>query len=162
MPDRQRMLVRDGFIDDSWTFVEDATPLSADAIVTMTRFLADAAGARAVRVSPKEDVRLLAGKLAGVTLVELVLPKMAEGRPYSQARVLREQLGFRGDIRAIGEVHRDLLWFLFRCGVTQALLKNREEEAEAHASLSTFSVLYQGAADVGPPLWRRAQRGVSR
>jgi uncharacterized protein (DUF934 family) len=163
---RQRVLVRDGFIDDTWTFVDDASAIPAgDAIVTLARFLREprgrerARGRTGVRLGPNDDVRALLGELAGVQLVELVLPKMAEGRPYTQARVLREELAFRGDVRAIGEVRRDLLFFLFRCGVSQALLRDRCEERDAHGSLSTFSVLYQGAADVSAPLWRRVPRG---
>lgn len=157
---KRRVLVRDGFIDDAWALVDDTAPIAADALVTVPRLLAGAVGARGVRVSPKDDVRALAGKLEGIALVELVLVKFNEGRPYTQARLLREELGYRGDIRAIGEVHRDLLWFLFRCGVTQAVLKRRDEEAHAHAALTSFSVQYQGAADIEAPLWRRSRRGA--
>lgn len=128
MPTPSRVLVRDGFIQD-----DPQQPR--------------------LRLAPNEDVR--AAKLDGVTLVELVLPKMNEGRPYTQARILREELGYKGAIRAVGEVRRDLLFFLFRCGVDQAVLKDADEERDAHKSLSSFSVLYQGAADVNAPLFVR-------
>jgi uncharacterized protein (DUF934 family) len=131
-----------------------------DRVLTRDGFVQDDPAQQRVRLAPTEDARTL--PLDGVTLVELVLPKMSEGRPYTQARILREERGYKGDIRAVGEVRRDLLFFLFRCGVNQAVLKDAEEERDAHQALSTFSVLYQGAADVASPLWKRAARGVSQ
>jgi uncharacterized protein (DUF934 family) len=129
-------------------------------VLTRDGFIADDAAQQRVRLAPNEDARALA--LDGVTLVELVLPKMSEGRPYTQARILREERGYTGAIRAVGEVRRDLLFFLFRCGVDQAVLKDPDEERDAHQALATFSVLYQGAADVKAPLWKRAARGVAQ
>jgi uncharacterized protein (DUF934 family) len=66
-----------------------------------------------------------------VALIELVFPKMSEGRPYTQAHILRAELGYGGRIRAVGEVRRDLLFFLFRVGVDEAILKDADEEADA-------------------------------
>lgn len=132
----------------------------AGRVLTRDGFIADDPSQSRVRLAPNEDARALA--LDGVTLVELVLPKMSEGRPYTQARILREERGYKGAIRAVGEVRRDLLFFLFRCGVDQAVLKDPDEERDAHLALATFSVLYQGAADVAAPLWKRTPRGVSQ
>lgn len=129
-------------------------------VLTRDGFVNDDPSQQRVRLAPNEDARALA--LEGVTLVELVLPKMNEGRPYTQARILREERGYKGAIRAVGEVRRDLLFFLFRCGVDQAVLKDPDEERDAHQALTTFSVLYQGAADVAAPLWQRAARGVAQ
>src|SRR5687767_7238022 len=118
--------------------------MPSERVLTRDGFIADNPEQQRVRLAPNEDARALA--LDGVTLVELVLPKMSEGRPYTQARILREERGYKGAIRAVGEVRRDLLFFLFRCGVDQAVLKDPDEERDAHQALQTFSVLYQGAA----------------
>src|SRR5476649_2735616 len=63
-----------------------------------------------------EDVEKLGARLDGVKLVVLEFPKFTDGRAYSQARILRERLGYTGELRASGAVFLDQLPFLLRCG----------------------------------------------
>ena len=97
----------------------------------------------------------LAQSLGGVALVAVEFPKYVDGRGYSTARILRERYGFDGELRAVGNVLRDQLQYMERCGFDAFEL---EEGKDAEAALDAFgeiSVAYQGAADPDLPLYRR-------
>ena len=102
------------------------------------------------RPSPEEKVlRLEPGddpacaSLEGVARVEVNFPKFGDGRGYSIARLLRERRGYRGELRAVGHITRDLLLFLERCGFDAFELREGEDPHEALASFQDFSHAYQ-------------------
>lgn len=96
--------------------------------------------------------------LNALPLIALNFPKFIDGRGYSVARLVRERYGFRNELRAIGEVLRDQLFYMKRCGFDSfALAEGRDIEA-ALAGLRDFSDPYQGAFDEPRPLFRRAAR----
>ena len=70
----------------------------------------------AITLANTDEVTALGDRLVGVQLVVLNFPKFTDGRAYSQARLLRERLGYTGELRATGVVLRDQLPFLLRCG----------------------------------------------
>ncbi|MBI5114297.1 DUF934 domain-containing protein [Rhodoplanes serenus] len=118
-------LYRSGaFVTDDWTFLTDDTPLPATGAVgvSRTRFLAER-DALLGRTDPV-GVMLTAGDtLAGIVpdlprlaLIALRFPKYGDGRPYSLARLLRERHGYRGELRAIGDVLHDQIPLMRRCG----------------------------------------------
>ncbi|MEO1014705.1 MAG: DUF934 domain-containing protein [Pseudomonadota bacterium] len=121
----------------------------------------DGAGC-AVSVRNDLDVHSLDGRLDGVDAVILHFPAFTDGRAYSQARVLRAQLGFRGDIIARGDVGRDQALFMARAGFS--LLE--VDGAAAHGvseAMNEFSSFYQAASDGADPVWRlRATEGRGR
>ena len=84
----------------------------------------------------------------------LAFPHFKDGRAYSQARLLRERYGFAGEIRARGEILRDQLYFMARCGVNAFEFSNTSTLG-ADAALNEFSFVYQSAADKAQPAWRR-------
>ena len=118
-------LVRGGHIvADQYLRVLDDAPIpdGVPTIVPAARFLADASEI-ARREAPtgvlwpnNRRVLELAPYLDRVALIALVFPSFKDGRAYSQARLLREQLGFRGELRATGNVLRDQFLFLVRAG----------------------------------------------
>ncbi len=67
-------------------------------------------------LTPDAKVEQLAPDLARFALIALEFSGPGEGRGYSQARLLRERLGFGGELRAVGYVRRDQLFFMARCG----------------------------------------------
>ncbi len=94
-----------------------------------------------------EDVLKLGDRLAGVEIVVLEFPKFTDGRAYTQARLLRERLGYRGELRASGAVYIDQLPFLLRCGFDSfATTQKGFGEALARAR-ELFSVVYQPVGD---------------
>lgn len=102
------------------------------------------------RPSPEEKVlRLEPGDdpasvpLEGVARVEVSFPKFGDGRGFSIARLLRERRGYRGELRAVGHITRDLLLFLERCGFDAFELREGEDPHAALASFADFSDSYQ-------------------
>ena len=93
----------------------------------------------------------LAPHLDRLALVALEFPSFKDGRAYSQARVLREQYGFHGELRATGNVLRDQLPFMVRCGF-DSFESEQKGFADALATARTlFSVVYQPAEDDRTP-----------
>jgi uncharacterized protein (DUF934 family) len=94
-----------------------------------------------------EDVLKLGKRLEGVKLIVLDFPKFTDGRAYTQARLLRERLGYTGELRASGAVYIDQLPFLLRCGFDSfASAQKGFREAVAKAR-TLFSVVYQPVGD---------------
>jgi len=157
------LLVKQGHIvGDTYIRVPDDAPIpdGVPVIVTAERFLAEAAelaarGAPIGVVWPNNrKVAELQPWLGRVALIALVFPKFRDGRAYSQARLLRERYGFRGELRATGEVLRDQFLFLVRAGF-DSLEVTKAADAEAFAAaVSTYSVFYQPSTD-GRPAVRR-------
>lgn len=84
----------------------------------------------------------------------LDFPTFRDGRAYSQARLLRERCGFRGEIRARGDVLSDQAYFMARAGFDAFEIDGAKAAAFSDA-LGEFSVVYQRAADAAEPIWRR-------
>jgi uncharacterized protein (DUF934 family) len=99
---------------------------------------------------PADKVESLVPDLPHFALLGADFSGPSEGRGYSQARLLREQWKFRGELRATGYVHRDQLFFMARCGFNSFELPDAELETAAGA-FSTFSKAYQPSNDAGLP-----------
>jgi uncharacterized protein (DUF934 family) len=120
--------------------------------VTLDGFL-EQSNATAVRLEPDEDARLLIPHLDRLALVEIAFPKFRDGRGYSSARILREA-GYKGELRAAGDVLVDQIAFMRRCGFDSFAPDAPLDEDTVKASLSVYSHVYQGAADAGVPVWK--------
>lgn len=149
-------------VEDGWRSVSDeaAIPAEGDVIVSLARFqtepatLRERAGRVGVRVSNETDPDALGASIDGVSLVAVEFPKYTDGRGYSIARVLRERHGFSGELRAVGNVLRDQLFYMARCGFDAFELTEGKDVDDAIEGFRDFSVTYQPAAD-GAPIWRR-------
>ncbi len=108
------------------------------------------AGRFALVIPNTEDVRSLGEAVAGFDAVILDFPEFKDGRAYSQARLLRERLGFKGEIRARGAVVPDQALFMARAGFSALEIGDRDP-APYIAALGAFSVFYQPAADAALP-----------
>lgn len=101
-----------------------------------------------------EIIEDLAPELEHFSVIALNFPVFTDGRHFSSARLLRERYGYRGEIRAIGDVLRDQLFFLQRCGFDAFAIRADRCPHDALQSLTEFSVCYQAAVDQ-PALFRR-------
>jgi len=88
-------------------------------------------------------------------VVAVSFKKNVDGRGFSMARLLRERYGYQGEIRAIGEIIRDQLYLLQRCGFNAFEFGAEVDLAEARKSLADFSDAYQVAVDQPVPLFKR-------
>ncbi|HUP91460.1 MAG TPA: DUF934 domain-containing protein [Solimonas sp.] len=102
------------------------------------------------------DVAPLWPLLSERKLIVVEFPAFADGRAYSQARLLRERYRFAGEIRATGAaVVRDQLHAMARCGIDSLELRADQDPALCLRSFADFSLAYQSAADLAPAIWRR-------
>jgi uncharacterized protein (DUF934 family) len=88
-------------------------------------------------------------------VIAVNFPKFADGRGYTTAALLRARHGYRGELRAVGDVLRDQLFFMQRCGFDAFALRADRDPQDALASLGDFTTSYQGAVDDARPLYRR-------
>lgn len=111
-------------------------------------------------LKPDDDFRLLRDAVAGLELIALEFPKLTDGRAYSIATILRAHFGYRGELRAIGEVQIDQLHFMRGTGFDSAVLPPQfaAQWPAIRAALATFSDAYQATIDQQLPAYRRQLR----
>jgi uncharacterized protein (DUF934 family) len=151
-----RRLLRDGrIVEDDWSYRAESADAAA-LILTFAEWQNERAawlargGRLGVVLQPADKVELLAPDISRLELIGAQFSGPSEGRGYSQARVLREQWKFKGELRATGFVRRDQLFFMARCGFNSFELADADIEDAAEA-LSTFSKAYQPSNDAGLP-----------
>ena len=120
--------------------------------VTLDAFL-DQSNATAVRLEPDDDPRALIPFLDRLTLIEVAFPKFRDGRGYSSARILREA-GYKGELRAQGDVLVDQIAFMRRCGFDSFAPEGSLNPEAVERALSTYDRFYQKAADAAVPVWK--------
>jgi uncharacterized protein (DUF934 family) len=132
---------------------EKPSPVAGPLIVSLPRLVEDAEalfeGERQIGVllKPEDDLADLEPYLSRLALVAIEFPKVNEGRGYSQARLLRNRYHFAGEIRALGDVSRDRLAFLERCGFNAFVLRSGESPETALTAFGEISLRYQPAED---------------
>jgi uncharacterized protein (DUF934 family) len=102
------------------------------------------------------DANPFEASLEGVERVELTFPKFTDGRAFSQAYLLRRRLGFKGDIRATGDVLVDQLVQMERSGFSSAVLRADQDEAVARRQFERYASFYQGDTVTAQPHFKRA------
>jgi uncharacterized protein (DUF934 family) len=150
-------------IEDSWSIVpEGESSLPAGPIaVPLAAWKARRAELLArgepvgVWLTPDDDPAEIVAYLGEISLVAVHFPKFTDGRGYSTAVLLRTRHGYRGELRAFGDVGRDQLFYLKRCGFDSFALAAHRDVESAVASLDDFSLRYQGSVDDAQPLFRK-------
>lgn len=151
-------------VTSSWVHVADADLLPAervDVTVSLRRFVGEQAalqthpGRVGVRLHPEDDVDPHLPALLQLPLLAVEFPRFTDGRGYSLGRLLRERHGYRGELRAMGNVLRDQLFYMHRCGFDAFELQPGKSVTEALEAFAELSVRYQAAVDEPQPLFRR-------
>jgi uncharacterized protein (DUF934 family) len=151
-------LIRDNRVieRDDWLRLDDDARLpegDAKVIVSLNRWQAERATLLAhnapvgVVLAAGDEVAAIAADIDRLSLVALIFPKFADGRAYSAARILRGRYRFKGELRAVGNVLRDQLMFMQRCGFNACELQKGDPAEAWKKALGEFSVWYQKAAD---------------
>lgn len=110
---------------------------------------------RGVWLAPDEFAENIAADLQHLSVVAIDFPQFADGRGYSTAALLRSRYGWRGELRAIGEVLRDQLFYMHRVGFDAYAIRSGKDVENALEALNDFSETYQAAVDEPLPLFRR-------
>ncbi|MBI5862864.1 MAG: DUF934 domain-containing protein [Rhodocyclales bacterium] len=108
-----------------------------------------------VSLAPGFPLESLAEDIGRFSLIAVEFPKFADGRGYSTASLLRQRYGYRGELRAVGDVGRDQMFYLQRVGFNAFLIPEGRDAEDALQGLTDFPDTYQGAADQPLPLFRR-------
>ncbi|MGZ5913330.1 MAG: DUF934 domain-containing protein [Reyranella sp.] len=144
-----------GIVEDPWQKLDDDAPVPADGMVLVSfarwrearAALLARRGPVGVALANTDPVDTLASDVSRLDLITLHFPKFSDGRAYSQARLLRERLGYQGELRATGNVLQDQAPFMLRCGF-DSFESEQKGFGEALARARTlFSVVYQPTED---------------
>ena len=167
MPDRHleptRTLIKMGQPEqDEWALSRHAEGLPGRRPVIVPLALwrehAEASGLAPWLPSDTELTPALAAELARAPLVAIDFPAFTDGRGYTLARLLRQRHAYDGEIRAIGDVLVDQLFYMTRCGFDALALREDQHLDDALRALGAFSVSYQPAVDQQEALFERRLR----
>jgi uncharacterized protein (DUF934 family) len=167
-----KIIKNDSVIDDRWEILklaegDSAATVALPALATTPTLLplavwlarkAEIVVSKApigVWLAANEGPEALAGDLAQFEVIAVDFPKFTDGRGYSTARLLRERYNYGGEIRAIGDVLQDQLFFMKRVGIDAYAVRADKDIDKALAGLRDFSNSYQAAVDQPQPLFRR-------
>jgi uncharacterized protein (DUF934 family) len=160
-----RLIKHGAVLPDRWRLLRDAAapadlPHAAPAIVPLASWLDHRDSLRirgdvGVWLAPHEDPYALAADVAELPLIAVDFPQFTDGRGYSIAHLLREPLGFRGELRAIGDVQRDQLFALAECGFDAFALRADGDATAALADLAAYRGVYAPTARTPQPRFRR-------
>ena len=112
-----------------------------------------------VTVAPDQDVRRLSPVLKQIDRIDIVFPAFRDGRGYSTARILTEDMGFKGRLYAVGEVLRDQLGYLVRCGFNGFQIRDPDPREALSQAKARYGVSYQNTGDAQPTAWDLRSRG---
>lgn len=152
-------------VADSWIHVAEDAPLpaSGNLIVPLAFWckeriaLAQRVGKTGVWLKGSDDPTRIAEvrELVKLPLIAVDFPQFVDGRGYSVGRLLRERYAFTGQLRAFGDVFRDQIPYLSRCGFNAFVLKAGKSLEDALHAFDDFSDAYQNAVDQPAPYYRR-------
>ena len=111
-----------------------------------------------IRLASDQSPDLISADLDRFDLIELDFPALGDGRAFSYARLLRERYNYEGEIRAVGDIIKDHLFFMQRCGINSFELPDARDAEDALKALKSFGVAYQPAADDLSPAYRQRSK----
>ncbi len=149
--------------DDTWQLLDDGQSIpQGDVILPVARFLEErdalltrTEGRVGIHVDGTALAEDLAGHLDELALIAIDFPSFTDGRGYSLARQLRIKYGYRGELRAVGNVLRDQISYLERVGFDSMLLDEDKDLDDALLGFSEFSGHYQNVPLEHSPLHLR-------
>lgn len=164
-----RNLIKNGQLtQDHWTILREATgpevlkAVPGKSFIVPLKFwklyqdeLANYAGEVAIWLDSDENVNDIGSELERFALIALNFPIFSDGRSYTNARELRDCLKYGGEIRAIGDVLRDQLYYMSRCGFDAFDLRSDQSPENCLTAFADFSTSYQATTSESSPLFRR-------
>ena len=172
MLDRHPQIIKGrAVVDDDWSVLKLDEGQAADtvevpegkiivplAVWQAQRTVLAGRAALGVWLASDESAAVLKDDLGHFAVIAIDFPKFTDGRGYSIAYNLRRRLGWTGELRAIGDVLRDQLFQMARCGFDAYATRQDRSIHDAVKGLSVFSETYQATVDNPIPLFRRAAR----
>ena len=162
-------LIRDGALaTDHWTVLKESTGPEVLRVVRGKNFIVplkfwqqfraeitDYGGEISIWLDSDENVNDIGEELHQFPIIALNFPVFSDGRSYTNARELRQQLKYQGEIRAIGDVLRDQLFYMARCGFNAFALRFDQDPEACLEAFRDFQTSYQSTVAEPRPLFRR-------
>ena len=152
-------------IQDNWQLLEHdqvgRLPFRGNVLVPLSLWISERValsfrlGRIGVWLEADADPATIAPDLDRFAVIAVRFDHFADGRGYSLARLLRERYGYRGELRAIGDVLRDQLYYLSRCGFDAFALRADQDSRQALSAFDDLSEAYQTSVERPQPLFRR-------
>lgn len=148
--------IRGEAVDQSWRNIEvveetgslDSAVLSFAKLKEHVKALDQQSLSRiGARLTIDDDIEEIAGSAKHLGLIELVFSHFKDGRPFSTAVMLRRDYGFKGELRASGDILPDQALFLIRCGFSTIAVPSQFSAEQFRAALIAYSVAYQAGSD---------------
>ena len=165
-----QIILDKNIVADTWTHVAEgaALPAAGNLIVPFPFWvkeqtaLAKRVGKTGVWLKGNDDPTRIDAvrELVKLPLIAVEFAQFVDGRGFSIGRLLRERFGFKGQLRAFGDVFRDTIPYLARCGFNAFALKEGKSLEDALQAFSDFSDAYQNAVDQPVPYYRRRLAAV--
>ena len=162
----QRIIKNGQLVDESWHLLPKDATLDGisncdDLIVPLALWVEHSTALKArdgglgVWLDAGEEIEEIADQLDNFQVIALNFPAFTDGRHCSTAYLLRNRYGYKGEVRAIGDVLVDQLHYMSRCGISAFALRDDQYVEDALHALSSFSVNYQTSVDQKTPLFAR-------
>ena len=162
----QRIIKNNEVIDETWHLLPkdasfDAIPNCDDLIVPLALWREHAHALKArdgglgVWLEAGEEIEEIVADLDHFQVIALNFPAFTDGRHCSSAYLLRNRYGYKGELRAIGDVLRDQLFSYQRVGFDAFALRADKDPVDALKAFEEFSEVYQASTDQPLPLFRR-------
>ncbi len=152
-------------IDDDWLLIrdiEDSSPIpEGDVILPFTFWQANRGQLlktkkkHAIWIDGSIETESLLDDIEFFSVIALDFPVFKDGRSYSHARLLRERYNYQGELRAVGDVLQDQLFFMERCGINSFQIREDKNIEQALNGFKIFSDRYQAAADDVTPISKK-------
>jgi uncharacterized protein (DUF934 family) len=159
-----KLIKNNAVIEDNWSLVKEAATVAelpaGKVIVPLALWHANKAellarGDVGVWLASADSAAVLKDDLTKLPLIAVNFPAFTDGRGYSIARILRDHFKYQGEIRAVGDVLRDQLFYMKRSGFDAFSMRENDKSEQALQSLNDFSNSYQAGADDARPLFNR-------
>jgi len=155
-------------VADAWTLLKESTgPEVLDVvrgknlIVPLKFWLENGAeialyeGAIGIWLDSNETPGMINSDLNEIPVIALNFPSFTDGRSYSSARQLRNVYSYRGELRAIGDILRDQIYYLSQCGFNSFSLRHDQDPELCLQAFEDFTTNYQATVSQPTPLFRR-------
>jgi len=162
----QRIIKNGQVVDETWHLLPKDTTLDGlsncdDLIVPLALWIEHPSALKArdgglgVWLDAGEEIEEIADQLDNFQVIALNFPAFTDGRHCSTAYLLRTRYGYKGEVRAIGDVLRDQLFSYHRVGFDAFALREDKDPLDALKAFEEFSQVYQASSDQPQPLFRR-------
>jgi uncharacterized protein (DUF934 family) len=153
--------------NDSWTHVGDdeELPVAESIIISLNRWqnehdvLSKRNAPLGIRLNSDQPPLEIEDDLSKFDVIALDFPAFTDGRAYSYARLLRERYGFSGEIRAVGNVLRDQLDLMYRCGFDAFEVADEKSAEKWLDAIVENDTVYQPTGDDSETVMSQRLRG---